>query len=111
MTGEPVTYEVNLVPDPSIEEAFDAWLDEHVSEMLRLPGFLTAVVRTSQDPDTAGKPQRTVQYELTDRAALDDYFKNHAQRMRQQGLDRFARCSLLPAGSWIAATGYPARAP
>ena len=45
MTGTPVTYEVNLVPDPSIEAAFDAWLDEHVSEMLRLPGFLTAVVR------------------------------------------------------------------
>lgn len=88
MTGQPVTYEVNLVPDPSIEEAFDAWLDEHVSEMLRLPGFLTAVVRTSTDPDS-GNPQRTVQYELKDTAALDAYFKNHAQRMRQQGLDRF----------------------
>ena len=88
MTGQPVTYEVNLVPDASIEEAFDAWLDEHVSEMLRLPGFLTAVVRTSKDPDTH-KPQRTVQYELADSAALDAYLKNHAQRMRQQGLDRF----------------------
>jgi quinol monooxygenase YgiN len=89
MTGEPVTYEVNLVPDPAIEEAFDAWLDEHVAEMLRLPGFLTAVVRTSQDPDS-GAPQRTVQYELADKAALDTYFKDHAQRMRQQGLERFA---------------------
>lgn len=88
MTGVPVTYEVNLVPDPSIEEAFDAWLDEHVSEMLRLPGFLTAVVRTSKDPDN-GNPQRTVQYELTDGAALDAYLKNHAGRMRQQGIERF----------------------
>ncbi|MGI9263735.1 MAG: DUF4286 family protein, partial [Gammaproteobacteria bacterium] len=88
MTDEPVTYEVNLVPDPAIEDAFDAWLDEHVADMLRLPGFLTAVVRTSQDPDS-GAPQRTVQYELADSAALDVYLKDHAQRMRQQGLDRF----------------------
>ena len=69
MTGGPVTYEVNLVPDPEIEDEFDDWLDAHVVDMLRLPGFLTAVVRRAELGP--GEIQRTVQYELRDRAALD----------------------------------------
>ncbi|TNF87001.1 MAG: DUF4286 family protein, partial [Gammaproteobacteria bacterium] len=88
MTGEPVTYEVNLAPEPSIEAEFDAWLEEHVADMLRLPGFLTAVVRKSEGP-AEGEVHRTVQYELTDRAALEAYFRDNADRMRQQGIDRF----------------------
>ena len=89
MTGGPVTYEVNLVPDPSIEDEFDDWLDAHVVEMLRLPGFLTAVVRRAEDAN--GEIQRTVQYELRDRESLDAYLRDHATTMRQQGIDRFGQ--------------------
>ena len=88
MTDGPITYEVNLVPDPAIEDEFDDWLDAHVADMLRLPGFLTAVVRRAEDPLT-GVVQRTCQYELTDRHALDRYVREHAETMRQHGLDRF----------------------
>ena len=87
MTDGPVTYEVNLVPDSSIEDEFDEWLDAHVVDMLRLPGFLTAVVRRAEDAN--GDVQRTVQYELRDREALDTYLRDHAARMRQHGIDRF----------------------
>ena len=115
MTGDPVTYEVNLVPDASIEEVFDAWLDEHVAEMLNLPGFLTAVVRKSEEPDS-GLVQRTVQYELRDRATLDDYFRDHAQRMRQQGLDRFgeqfkASRRILDHGHRVSRAGHMSACP
>jgi hypothetical protein len=88
MSEGPVTYEVNLVPDPGIEDEFDDWLDAHVVEVLSLPGFLTAVVRRSEDP-ASGRIQRTVQYELRDRAALDAYLRDHAPDMRRRGIDRF----------------------
>jgi len=88
LTDGPITYEVNLVPDPAIEDEFDEWLDAHVADMLRLPGFLTAVVRRAEDPAT-GVVQRTCQYELTDQHALDRYVREHAATMRQHGLDRF----------------------
>jgi hypothetical protein len=88
MSEGPVTYEVNLVPEPGIEDEFDEWLDAHVVEMLSLPGFLTAVVRRSEGPGS-GEIQRTVQYELRDRAALDAYLRDHAAEMRQHGIDRF----------------------
>lgn len=109
MTEEPVTYEVNLVPDEGIGDEFDEWLDAHVVEMLRLPGFLTAVVRRAEDPAT-GRIQRTVQYELRDRAALDAYLRDHADRMRSQGLDRFggrfeATRRVLDRGHRLSASG------
>jgi hypothetical protein len=108
VTDGPVTYEVNLVPDASIENEFDEWLDAHVVDMLRLPGFLTAVVRRAEDAD--GGIQRTVQYELRDRDALDAYLRDHAARMRQHGLDRFgdrfrASRRILDHGHRLSAAG------
>jgi hypothetical protein len=108
VTGGPVTYEVNLVPDASIEDEFDEWLDAHVVDMLRLPGFLTAVVRRAEDAD--GGIQRTVQYELRDREALDAYLRDHAARMRRHGIDRFgerfrASRRILDHGHRLSAAG------
>jgi hypothetical protein len=107
VTDGPVTYEVNLVPDPAIEDEFDEWLDAHVVEMLRLPGFLTAVVRRAE---TDGGIQRTVQYELRDRESLDAYLRDHAAAMRQDGVDRFgprfrASRRILDHGHRLSAAG------
>jgi RNA polymerase-binding transcription factor DksA len=109
MSEAPVTYEVNLVPAKEIEKEFDDWLEGHVVDMLRLPGFLTAVVRRSEDPVT-GEIQRTVQYELRDRAALDAYLSDHAEEMRRHGLDRFgdrfrATRRVLDRGHRLSASG------
>lgn len=88
MADRRLIYEVNLVPDPSIETAFDTWLEGHVSDMLRLPGFVAAVIRKARDPDS-GRVQRTVHYEVESDAALESYFRDHAGRMRAEGLDLF----------------------
>lgn len=83
-----VIYEVSLRPEPSIEAEFDAWLESHVREMLGLPGFLGASVYRSEDPGS-GDTLRTVHYVLQDRAALDAYLRDHADRMRSRGIERF----------------------
>ena len=57
--------------------------------MLALPGFTGARIldeeeRSSEDPDTI-----TVHYELQNREALDAYLNTYAERMRQDGIDKF----------------------
>ena len=83
-----VIYEVNLDADAGIEAAFDTWLRDHVADMLQLPGFQAAEI-LSDASAPGGRVRRTVQYRLRDQAALDDYLRFHAPRMRQQGVERF----------------------
>jgi len=84
----PVTYEVALAPDPAILREFDLWLEGHVAEMLRLPGFDSASIHPAEEPGT-GRPERVVRYRLESREALERYFREHAARMRADGLNRF----------------------
>lgn len=88
MTGSPVVYEVALEPDAGILAEFDHWLEEHVAEVLALPGFLGASIHRAEEPST-GRAQRVVRYRLRDRAALERYLREDAPRMRELGLARF----------------------
>ncbi len=83
----PVIYEVNLVPEPAIEEQFDDWLRDHVREMLGLPGFIDATISRVEQED--GRAALSVQYELQDRKALERYLSDQAAGMRQAAIDRF----------------------
>ena len=111
MTTRPV-YEVTLTVDREVLEEFDAWLHEHVREMLELPGFISAeTFETDTDsPDTAG---RTVHYVLESDDALQAYLSGPADEMRRAGALRFegrltaARRVLRPADG----SGSPASAP
>ena len=118
MTGSPkksgVVYEVNLAIDESIAEDFDAWLIEHIEEMLAVAGFVSASVYRGQPPPgaeaEAGYVYRSVQYNVTNRVALENYFRDEAASMRQQGIDRFgdkftASRRILEDGHEITAEG------
>ena len=86
-------YEVNLTIDQEIAEEFKQWLKDHVAKMLEFKGFEKAEIfsrdpayRTSPD---IGKVFLTVQYTVRDRQSLDNYFQDHAPRMRTEGQERF----------------------
>lgn len=89
MADTAVIYEVTLAVDPAILGEFDAWLADHVQAMLRLPGFRAA--RLLQEPPNAhpARITRVVQYTLTSQEQLDAYFREHAPRMRADGIARF----------------------
>ncbi|MBU8976938.1 MULTISPECIES: DUF4286 family protein [unclassified Lysobacter] len=88
--GARVVYEVNLDVEVAIAGEFRAWLDAHVREILALPGFLGVRVCEVRDPPPADdRLHLCVQYTLRDAAALDAYLRDHAPRMRAQGLARF----------------------
>lgn len=68
--------------------ALGAWLPGHIDEMLALPGFIEAN-RFDPVTDDDGRSIHTVQYILSDQAALDDYLLNHAEQMRAVGEELF----------------------
>lgn len=81
-------YEVTLTIDPDVVERFDAWLAQHVEEMMLLPGFMEARVFSIED-DEQGRPRRVTHYTLDSEESLENYFATSAAAMRQSGVDLF----------------------
>jgi len=85
-----VVYEVNLAVDAEVLAAYRAWLAGHVAEIVALPGFTGARTWDVVDPSPpAGVAHLCVQYALRDADALADYLREHAPRLRADGLARF----------------------
>jgi antibiotic biosynthesis monooxygenase (ABM) superfamily enzyme len=85
-----IVYEVNVFVRREIEAAYRAWLDAHVREIVALPGFEGAEVFERREPaPEAGELVLCMQYRLRDAQALDDYLREHAPRLRADGLARF----------------------
>lgn len=83
-------YEVNIDLDATVREAYFEWLEAHVAEIRALPGFTGAEVFEVLDPPSApGRTTICVQYRLTGHDALDAYLRDHAPRLRADGLARF----------------------
>lgn len=89
-SGAGVIYEVNLDLDAAIADEYRAWLREHIAQICALPGFLGADLHAVTDPAPApGRSALSVRYRLRDAAALDDYLREHAPRLRAEGTARF----------------------
>jgi hypothetical protein len=85
-----IVYEVNVDLDAAIERDYRAWLDAHVREILALPGFTGArIFDVAEPPPDSGRVALCVQYALRDGAALDAYLRDHAARLRADGISRF----------------------
>ena len=85
-----VIYEVNLVVDAEIAVEYRHWLASHIQEMLALPGFTGARILETVDAEPNVKQAAfCTQYELIDQAALDEYLRVHAGRMRADGINLF----------------------
>jgi heme-degrading monooxygenase HmoA len=85
-----IVYEVNLFVQRAIEPEYRAWFDAHVREMVALPGFEGAELFERRDPAAAdGEFALCVHYRMRDAAALDAYLREHAPRLRADGVARF----------------------
>lgn len=85
-----IVYEVNIEVDGAAHDDYRAWLRDHIAEILALPGFTGAKIFEALDPPpSAGRIGLCVQYALKDRASLDDYLRDHAPRLRADGVARF----------------------
>jgi hypothetical protein len=77
-----VIYEVECRLDPSIAEAFDAWLPEHIRQVLACEGFTGAEIQAPTEAAPGQAVVRRTQYRLKDQAALERYFEQDAPRLR-----------------------------
>ena len=86
-------YEVNLEVEEEINYRYAGWLTEHIQKMLQFEGF-QAAYWFFRKPEDEGKEQTanllwTIHYLVADRRSLDDYLTNHADRVRQEALEKF----------------------
>ena len=86
--NESVLYEVNMEADAAIEAPFDTWLRDHIADLLQFDGFRSAEILEDRT-GPPGRVRRIVQYRLRDQATLDAYLRDHAPRMRAQGIAKF----------------------
>ena len=84
-----IVYQVNLDVAEAIGDAYESWLTDHVRDMLKLPGFVSAEIFAEEVEPGLARRRWCVQYRLIDRASLQAYFDQHAARMRADGLNRF----------------------
>ncbi|MCZ6560332.1 MAG: DUF4286 family protein [Gammaproteobacteria bacterium] len=84
-------YEVTLDVSPDILTEYDAWLEDHVAEMLTIPGFMSAEIShiDPQEGQHDDWPRRCVRYRVAKQDVFDDYLQNHAPRMRALGVEKF----------------------
>lgn len=85
-----VIYEVNLTVDAAIADDYATWLAPHIEEVLAVEGFTSAdwwIVEP--DGEDTAHVRWCVQYHVESRRALAAYFRNHAERLRGDGLARF----------------------
>jgi hypothetical protein len=100
MSG-PVVYEVNIDVDPTIADAYLAWLQHHIAQMRTQIEGITSITLCTRPkgvegagPDWVGY---TAYYHVSSRAALDDYLENRAAAMRQDGLNTFGEGKFVGA--------------
>ena len=81
-------YEVTVHVRRERADAFLAWLRGHIAQIVALPGFEDAELHELLDEatDEAGW---CIRYRLRDRDALADYLRDHAPRLRADGIARF----------------------
>ena len=88
-----IIYNVTVNVDKSITEEWLTWIKEHIPQVLATGKFKEAKLsRVLVDDDEADT--FSIQYRAHSREALDAYYTEDAERLRSDGLKRFADKSL-----------------
>ncbi len=84
-----IIYNVTVNIDKSITAAWLEWIKEHIPQVLATGKFkeakLTKVLVEDEEADTY-----SIQYRAHSREALDSYYAEDAEKLKQDGLKRFA---------------------
>ena len=85
-----IIYNVTINVEPGIRDAWLKWMQQtHIPEMLATGKFHEArICRVLVEEETGGITY-AVQYHTSGKKLLEDYYREDAERMRQDGIDRF----------------------
>ena len=85
-----IIYNVTANIDESIHEEWLNWIKEHIPQVLATGKFSEAKLTKVLVDEEMGGITYSVQYRAKSREDLDNYYKNDADRLRSEGLKRFA---------------------
>lgn len=84
-----MVYEVNLKVDAAIAGEYGKWLKKHIDEMLTFDGFLSCDWYSIEDENIEDKVLWTIHYHVGSFENLENYFDNHAEKMRSEAMSLF----------------------
>jgi len=85
-----IIYNVTINIDDSIHNEWLIWIKEHIPQVLATGKFTEAKLTKVLVEEEMGGTTYSVQYRAKSREDLDDYYQHDAERLRQDGLKRFA---------------------
>ncbi len=85
-----IIYNVTLNIDESIHDEWLSWIKEHIPQVLATGKFKKAKLTKVLVEEELGGVTYSVQYTAFSRESLDAYYKEDAERLRQEGLKLFA---------------------
>ncbi|RLD29279.1 MAG: DUF4286 domain-containing protein [Bacteroidetes bacterium] len=83
-------YNVTINVNESIHEEWLTWIKEHIPQVLATGKFTEAKLTKVLVEEEMGGITYAVQYRAKSREALDAYYKEDADKLRQDGLSKFA---------------------
>ncbi|WP_248724347.1 DUF4286 family protein [Seonamhaeicola sp. ML3] len=85
-----IIYNVTANIDESIHEEWLVWIKEHIPQVLGTGKFDKATLTRVLVEEDMGGVTYSIQYRAFSREALDAYYREDAERLRADGLKRFA---------------------
>ncbi|RNC87933.1 MAG: DUF4286 family protein [Winogradskyella sp.] len=89
-----IIYNVTINVDDSVHDEWLIWIKEHIPQVLATGKFSGAKLTKVLVEEEMGGQTYSVQYQAISRESLDAYYANDAERLRGDGLKRFADKSL-----------------
>ena len=85
-----IIYNVTVNVDESINQEWLNWIKLHIPKVLATGKFIDAKLTKVLIEEEMGGTTYSVQYKALSREALDSYYTNDAERLRNEGLKQFA---------------------
>jgi len=85
-----IIYNVTINIDESIHTEWLSWIKEHIPQVLATGKFTEAKLTKVLVEKDLKEITYSVQYRATSREALDAYYREDADRLRKDGLSKFA---------------------
>ena len=85
-----ILYNVTVNVDGSVHNEWLTWIKEHIPQVLATGKFIDAKLTKVLVEEEMGGTTYSVQYKAHSREALDAYYAEDAERLRGDGLKRFA---------------------
>lgn len=85
-----IIYNITANIDQSIHDEWLTWIKEHIPQVLATGKFMEAKLSKILVEEEMGGTSYSIQFKAISREALDDYYAQDADKLRQEGLEKFA---------------------